>query len=517
SAKGLKWRWEALTTGKTFGEVVLLHTLRYRVVQIFLIDRESGLLLQHVTEDPDIRDVDLASGMLTAIQDFVRDSFGAEEHESLKTMAFGNQTIWIETGPKAFLAAVIEGEAPASLHEELNECLETIHVELREPLESFNGDDREFVAAEPLMQDCLISAYENDIEETVETPPYPLWKKLLWSMVVLGLLCAIGYGVMLRVAVNRMRNIRRNLGVPTEVTSELEDGNLALVGSARNDWIHEVQRTATRMKHVDQVDVSGIKNLDQDWLEYLDHLGKIEGITIINSRIGENGYEISGLRDPLAEDPADLLDNHNLSPAKVRSSWQFYNSLQIDFLRKRILKAINAPEQVSVSENNNTISLSGAASEEWIRRAQEITQSVGQGMVELELSQLENIDAVTLDAKARQLEQLFLIHDAGKSTITDGQQETIDKAIATVRELFQLSRIAKRPVRITIIGRSTQQEQRNLSQQRASMVWKYFNEADLGDEITIKGVHTKALRGDSPPKVPEENVLRSSVFSVTIQ
>jgi OOP family OmpA-OmpF porin len=102
STKGLRWRWEALTTGKKFAEVVLLHTLRYRVAQIFLIHRESGLLLQHVTDDEDIRDVDLASGMLTAIQDFVRDSFGADETESLKTMAFGNQTIWIETGPRAF-------------------------------------------------------------------------------------------------------------------------------------------------------------------------------------------------------------------------------------------------------------------------------------------------------------------------------------------------------------------------------------------------------------------------------
>ncbi len=76
SAKGLRWRWEAFTTGKPFAEVVLLHTLRFRIAQIFLIHRETGLLLQHATLDSNVRDVDLASGMLTAIQDFVRDSFG---------------------------------------------------------------------------------------------------------------------------------------------------------------------------------------------------------------------------------------------------------------------------------------------------------------------------------------------------------------------------------------------------------------------------------------------------------
>lgn len=49
SIRGLRWRWEAIRTGKTFAEVVLLRSLLYRVEQVFLIHRESGLLLQHVS------------------------------------------------------------------------------------------------------------------------------------------------------------------------------------------------------------------------------------------------------------------------------------------------------------------------------------------------------------------------------------------------------------------------------------------------------------------------------------
>jgi OOP family OmpA-OmpF porin len=48
SVQGLKWRLEAWRTGKTFAEVVLLHTLLYRVEQVFLIHKETGLLLLHV-------------------------------------------------------------------------------------------------------------------------------------------------------------------------------------------------------------------------------------------------------------------------------------------------------------------------------------------------------------------------------------------------------------------------------------------------------------------------------------
>src|SRR5512134_1091423 len=49
SIKGLKWRLEALRTGKSFAEVVMLKTLRYRVEQVFLIHQETGLLLQQVS------------------------------------------------------------------------------------------------------------------------------------------------------------------------------------------------------------------------------------------------------------------------------------------------------------------------------------------------------------------------------------------------------------------------------------------------------------------------------------
>jgi OOP family OmpA-OmpF porin len=58
----------ALRTGTSFAEVVLLNTLLYRVEQVFLIERESGLLLQHVRSAAvRTEDADMVAGMLTAI------------------------------------------------------------------------------------------------------------------------------------------------------------------------------------------------------------------------------------------------------------------------------------------------------------------------------------------------------------------------------------------------------------------------------------------------------------------
>ena len=78
SFESLKWRIEGWRTGRDFGEIVLTRSLGYRVEQVFLVHRETGLLLQHVARSDEVLDSDMVSGMLTAIQDFVRDSFGGK-------------------------------------------------------------------------------------------------------------------------------------------------------------------------------------------------------------------------------------------------------------------------------------------------------------------------------------------------------------------------------------------------------------------------------------------------------
>ncbi len=125
SMQGLKWRLEALRTRKPFAEVVLLHTLVYQVEQVFLIHGKTGLVLQHVVAKTVAgQDPDLVSGMLTAIKDFVQDSFGAEEGEVLETLRIGERSIWIEQGKHALLAAVVRGNPPVVFQIILREAIE---------------------------------------------------------------------------------------------------------------------------------------------------------------------------------------------------------------------------------------------------------------------------------------------------------------------------------------------------------------------------------------------------------
>lgn len=161
SPQSFKWRLEALQTGKSFAEVVLLRTLLYRVEQVFLIHKKSGLLLQHALADGvAAMDADLVSAMLTAIQDFVRDSFSVPINDTLETLQYGDLTIWIEQGPQAILAGVIRGNAPIELRFVFQDALEKIHRNRSSELKSFQGDTAPFEASKPYLEACLQAQYQ---------------------------------------------------------------------------------------------------------------------------------------------------------------------------------------------------------------------------------------------------------------------------------------------------------------------------------------------------------------------
>ena len=140
SWRGLKWRWEALRTGRSFAEVVMLRSLVYRVEQLFLIHRETSLSLLHVTSDPALsKDSDMVAGMLSAIQDFARDSFATGEDSVLEEFRVGELQVWIVPGRHAYLAAVIRGTPSLELRPALQETIETVHVLKGSALAEFAG------------------------------------------------------------------------------------------------------------------------------------------------------------------------------------------------------------------------------------------------------------------------------------------------------------------------------------------------------------------------------------------
>jgi len=157
SWESLKWRLEARRTGTSLGEIALARSLRYKVQQVFLIQRETGSVLQYVAAPGEgIREAELASSMLTAIGDFMTDSFDAKRSQKLAEARTDDFTIWVHHGPQASLAAAILGSPPSELKNVFARENERIHGEFAGALASFSGDASIFDGARPHLQNCLL-------------------------------------------------------------------------------------------------------------------------------------------------------------------------------------------------------------------------------------------------------------------------------------------------------------------------------------------------------------------------
>jgi hypothetical protein len=141
--------------GVSASELALRDALYFNIIELFLIQYETGLLLIHthiddsdsradsVSSAPSVkeRDSDLIGGMLTAIRDFVHDSFGQEDQQGeLDEIQFGDQRIIIQSGPVVYLAVVIEGVEPTGFHGQLHDFVSELHLRHERKFRKYDGD-----------------------------------------------------------------------------------------------------------------------------------------------------------------------------------------------------------------------------------------------------------------------------------------------------------------------------------------------------------------------------------------
>jgi OOP family OmpA-OmpF porin len=161
SVRSIKWRIESLMTGKPFSEILLARSLLYSVEQVFLIHRTNGLLLQHAATpvsggEAVLKDADMISGMLTAIQDFLSDSF-SQGGQDLETVDVGRFKLWLTYGTKVMLVAAVTGAAPVELKQIFREALDEIEATLQPQISNFKQDDLSvFEPAQPILARCLL-------------------------------------------------------------------------------------------------------------------------------------------------------------------------------------------------------------------------------------------------------------------------------------------------------------------------------------------------------------------------
>jgi len=446
SWKGVRWRLEALRTGKPFSEIVLLHTLAYRVEQLFFIHSDSGLVLSHLTnQGVGAQDADMVSAMLTAIQDFVRDCFTSGAEETLESLHLGEFTILIEKYAKAYLACVVRGAPPAGFREELRATLETMLIEFAEPLASFTGDTAPFAGAARHLEPYLVTRYRDE------------GKKLPWWAKALPL--------------------------------------VALVVLAGGIGLFEYHARALR--HERQAHVALMQ-------EGLASLRNEPGLMLVHADEGKNGpsgqpWEVMLLKDDLARAPDTVLRQHGFPPDSFKLKVIPYISYDPSIVARRAENAIELPATVTMHFSHGTLTFSGTAPLAWIARAKDTARALP-GVKRVDMSGVKDplLDRIT--AMIKSIEGIHIEFPLGQSIPVATDIPKLEKAVNMLVELEKLVEGVGFALSLTIYGHAdaTGLERRNyeISQERTRAVAAMLYARGSSIPIAMYGMGSQYPKGE---------------------
>lgn len=160
--------------GVSEGETLIRTSLPFSVEHIFLIHKDTGILLKHlVPEGNEQSEMGEVSGMLTAIQDFVRDSF-SDGKGDLEEVAHGDLRILLENGQFAYLAVVLSGIEPKGYNNLINEVIHEVNIQYESELKKFDGNMTALPNFETqlgrLLSPDKIMQYESDVNQQLTRP-----------------------------------------------------------------------------------------------------------------------------------------------------------------------------------------------------------------------------------------------------------------------------------------------------------------------------------------------------------
>ncbi|WP_455393082.1 hypothetical protein [[Eubacterium] cellulosolvens] len=131
----------------------------FRFNEIFLIYKDGLLIAHALRSKKSSQDTDIFSGMFTAVQDFIHDSFHdsnrTPESWPLKRLDFGNFKIVIDRGEYVYIAAVFEGFPVRRMLSKLEKLTKDIERKYVDVLPTWSGDMAQLKGTQKMLEKLL--------------------------------------------------------------------------------------------------------------------------------------------------------------------------------------------------------------------------------------------------------------------------------------------------------------------------------------------------------------------------
>lgn len=448
--KGLKWRFKAWQSGVSFSQYVASQTFVYRVEQIFLIHSETGILLNSVSHSRHTTaDADMVSGMLTAINDFVSDSFkpkDSRDEQQLDVVKTDDFTLLVKRAPKVMLVAAVTGNIPRRIDVQLEKTLEYVQKLFNKELREFDGDTVVFEPVDQTLRECLLSELKPEVAEKKKRP----W--FAWVLV----------GGLVATIIAYLVSYWQQTKLVEQISAIGDEPGITLRSAGAEGW---------------------------------------------------SGARIEVLRDPDAISIEEWLSQQAIDSASVSVSEQSYMSLDRPLIDLRLEKVVSAYPGVTVTRDNGKVSLTGSLPQARRRALSQAVAAIpgldfdsqmieGVAIQELDTRDDENpaILQAMLDLNVAKIESMQLEFAQNQSNLDEIAQEKVKILASNFQSAIDLAGKLNLNVGLIIMGASdsvgnlaaNQQLSRRRAQEAQRMLIElgidpgYLNAIGLG-VVEIKG------------------------------
>jgi outer membrane protein OmpA-like peptidoglycan-associated protein len=142
SLEGFIRKIRARLQGVSEAELILRESLPFSVQAVFLIHKESGLVIRERQADLEQPlDASMLAGVLTAIRSFVRECVSQDGQSSeLHNIRYDASEILIEVAGYCYLAVVLNGTPTQPLIQKIRDSLGNIILKFGQPISAYDGD-----------------------------------------------------------------------------------------------------------------------------------------------------------------------------------------------------------------------------------------------------------------------------------------------------------------------------------------------------------------------------------------
>jgi outer membrane protein OmpA-like peptidoglycan-associated protein len=243
--EGIKRKFRAKVQRVSEAELIFQESVGYRVRAIFLIAKDSGLIIQEIQIPGEKQlDSEMLAGMLTAIRSFANDciTLGSE----LDLIDYGDWQILIEVAGYCYLAVIVAGEPPREFITKTRQVLGEIVIEHDQVIQNFNGNLADVPIAIKTKLERLTEANIDLDRAPKSSSPILLWLLIL----VLGLIFVPWAIVSYRARI--AHSIEQSTAIQLDAAPELsvyrleptvKQGKLIVRGRVPDDYLRDRAET----------------------------------------------------------------------------------------------------------------------------------------------------------------------------------------------------------------------------------------------------------------------------------